>query len=52
MRRILAATLLALAVATTPASAAECASKVDCARENVLRAVDCAVKLQPPCIYY
>ncbi len=47
-RRLLAAAALtAAAIATTPAHAGPCEGRVDCA----LLAVECAVKLQPPCIY-
>jgi hypothetical protein len=55
MRRILAVALLATAgLATVPAAHATCqvgpVHTCDLPA-NVLRAVDCAVKLQPPCIY-
>lgn len=53
MRRTLASVILAAAALTVgTASARACDSKAGCARETVLRALDCAVKLQPPCIYY
>lgn len=48
MRRLLViATLAAAAATAAPANAAPCEGRIDCA----LLAVDCAVKLQPPCIY-
>ncbi|HWL35077.1 MAG TPA: hypothetical protein VNQ77_02690 [Frankiaceae bacterium] len=56
MRRILGAALLATAaLATAPAAQATCyVGPLDTCMlpANVLRAVECAVELQPPCIYY
>lgn len=56
MRRVLAITLLATAGLATaaPAQATCSVAKVDycTARDNVLRAIDCTVRLQPPCISY
>jgi hypothetical protein len=54
MRRVLAIALLATAgLATAPAHATCEVGPVHICDlpANVLRAVDCAVKLQPPCLY-